>query len=134
MPPTTPRCARVRAPLWSFFAASCSVLFSRVVSPRIKRFWFAVFDLPTLLLVAHVLPFVGITCTYERWVAPYPGVAGDFRRLPGRLARPPRPRTGDPSPATRGRDRVAKAHAARATLSAELGRDTGAGELAGRLG
>ena len=68
MPPTTPRCARVRAPLWSFFAASCSVLFSRVVSPRIKRFWFAVFDLPTLLLVAHVLPFVSITCTYERWV------------------------------------------------------------------
>src|SRR5215218_8482077 len=65
--------------------------------------------------------------------APYPGVAGDLRRLPGRLARPPRPRTGDPSPATRGRDRVAKAHAARATLAAELGRDTGAGELAGRL-
>jgi len=35
---------------------------------------------------------------------------------------------------TRGRDRVAKAHAARATLAAELRRDTGAGELAGRLG
>jgi hypothetical protein len=49
MPPTPPRCARVRAPLWSFFAASCSVLSSRAVSPRIKRFWFAVFDLPTLL-------------------------------------------------------------------------------------
>jgi hypothetical protein len=56
------------------------------------------------------------------------------RRLVRSRARPPRPRTGDPSPATRGRDRVAKAYAARATLSAELGRDTGAGELAGRLG
>jgi hypothetical protein len=31
-------------------------------------------------------------------------------------------------------NRVAKTHAARATLFAELGRDTGAGELAGRLG
>src|SRR5829696_3486051 len=58
----------------------------------------------------------------------------DMVDLPGRPARPRRPRTGDPSPATRGRDRVAKAHAAHATLSAELGRDTGAGELAGRLG
>src|ERR671912_1905203 len=40
--------ARVRAPLWSFFAASCSVLSSRVVPPRTKRLWFAVFGLPTL--------------------------------------------------------------------------------------
>jgi len=59
----------------------------------------------------------------------------DLVDLPGRPARPPQPRTGDdPSPGTHGGDRIAKAHAAHTTLSAELERDTGAEELAVRLG
>jgi hypothetical protein len=50
-----------------------------MVPPRIKRFWFAVFGLPALFGHVPLLPFVGITCTYERWVALYQGVAGDLR-------------------------------------------------------
>src|SRR5829696_1417122 len=68
---------------------------------------------------------------------PPPLYLRDLVDLPGRPARPPQPRTGDdPSPGTHGGDRIAKAHAAHTTLSAELERDTGAGaeELAVRLG
>jgi hypothetical protein len=69
--------SRVRAFLSSFLAASCSVfLSSRVVSPRAKRFWFAVFGLPALfatcccLLVLRVLmnggcvPYQGVAVTF----------------------------------------------------------------------